>query len=250
MGDLHALGAARADAPAVHRPLGADARRGPDDRPQLVLHRRDLRHPLRRRHRPPLPAARLLLGTSSACTPTASRTRPRPSGGATRSRAWSSAASPPSCSSGSPTCCCARARGAGGSTRGSAAIPLLAVVLFITPIWIEPLFNKFGPMKDKVLESQILALADRAGIEGSRVYEVNKSVDTKTVNAYVTGFLEHQADRPLGHHPGQARLAPAAVRHGSRDGPLRARPRLAAHPAGLRGRPLRRLGDLPVRPAS
>lgn len=72
---------------------------------------------------------------------------------------------------------------------GLMSIPLLAFILFITPIWIEPLFNKFGPMKDKALESQILALADRAGIEGSRVYEVDKSVDTKTVNAYVTGFL-------------------------------------------------------------
>lgn len=72
---------------------------------------------------------------------------------------------------------------------GLMSIPLLAFILFITPIWIEPLFNKFGPMKDKALESQILALADRAGIEGSRVYEVDKSVDTKTVNAYVTGFM-------------------------------------------------------------
>lgn len=72
---------------------------------------------------------------------------------------------------------------------GLASIPLLAIVLFVTPVWIEPLFNKFGPMKDKALESQILALASRAGIEGSRVYEVEKSVDTKTVNAYVTGFL-------------------------------------------------------------
>lgn len=69
------------------------------------------------------------------------------------------------------------------------AIPLLAVLLVVTPIWIEPLFNKFGPMKDKTLEAQILALADRAGIEGSKVYEVAKSEDTKTVNAYVTGFL-------------------------------------------------------------
>jgi Zn-dependent protease with chaperone function len=69
------------------------------------------------------------------------------------------------------------------------AIPLLAVLLIVTPIWIEPLFNKFGPMKDKALEAQILGLADRAGIEGSRVYEVAKSEDTKTVNAYVTGFL-------------------------------------------------------------
>jgi Zn-dependent protease with chaperone function len=72
---------------------------------------------------------------------------------------------------------------------GLAAIPLLVFVLFITPIWIEPLFNDFGPMKDKALETRILALAGRAGIEGSRVYEVNKSVDTNTVNAYVTGFL-------------------------------------------------------------
>ncbi|HET9209189.1 MAG TPA: M48 family metalloprotease [Thermoanaerobaculia bacterium] len=71
---------------------------------------------------------------------------------------------------------------------GLAAFPLLVLLLFVTPIWIEPLFNQFGPMHDKALESRILALADRAGIEGSRVYEVNKSVDTKTVNAYVTGF--------------------------------------------------------------
>jgi len=70
-----------------------------------------------------------------------------------------------------------------------ATIPFLAFLLFVTPIWIEPLFNQFGPMKDKALERQILALADRAGIEGSRVYEVNKSVDTTTLNAYVTGFL-------------------------------------------------------------
>jgi STE24 endopeptidase len=71
---------------------------------------------------------------------------------------------------------------------GLTAFPLLLLLLFITPIWIDPLFNKFGPMKNKALESQILALADRAGIEGGRVYEVEKSVDTKTVNAYVNGL--------------------------------------------------------------
>lgn len=71
---------------------------------------------------------------------------------------------------------------------GLAAFPLLVLLLFITPIWIEPLFNQFGPMHDKALENRILTLADRAGIEGGRVYEVNKSVDTKTVNAYVSGF--------------------------------------------------------------
>ena len=70
-----------------------------------------------------------------------------------------------------------------------AAIPILFLVIVISPIWISPLFNDFGPMKDKSLESSILSLADKAGIEGSRVFEVNKSVDTKAVNAYVTGFM-------------------------------------------------------------
>ena len=71
---------------------------------------------------------------------------------------------------------------------GLATIPIATMVLVITPIWVDPLFNHFGPMKDKALEARILSLAQRAGIEGSRVYEVDKSVDTRTVNAYVTGL--------------------------------------------------------------
>jgi Zn-dependent protease with chaperone function len=71
---------------------------------------------------------------------------------------------------------------------GLLAIPFLFFVIMIEPVFIDPLFNDFGPMKDKALETKILALAERAGIEGSRVYEVNKSADTKHLNAYVTGF--------------------------------------------------------------
>jgi Zn-dependent protease with chaperone function len=68
-------------------------------------------------------------------------------------------------------------------------VPFLLVVFLIQPLWIAPLYNDFGPMQDPALEAKILALAERSGIEGSRVFEVAKSVDTKTVNAYVTGFL-------------------------------------------------------------
>lgn len=71
---------------------------------------------------------------------------------------------------------------------GILSVPLLLFMLLISPVWIDPLFNEFGPMKDKALEARILALADRAGIEGSRVYEVEKSVDTETLNAYVAGL--------------------------------------------------------------
>ena len=71
---------------------------------------------------------------------------------------------------------------------GLAAIPLSILALIVTPLWVEPLFNQFGPLENKALETQILALASRAGIDRSRVYEVKKSVETKKVNAYVTGF--------------------------------------------------------------
>jgi Zn-dependent protease with chaperone function len=70
---------------------------------------------------------------------------------------------------------------------GALALPFFLLVLLIGPVYIAPLFNKFGPMKDKALESQVLAVAAQAGVEGARVFEVNKSVDTEKVNAYVTG---------------------------------------------------------------
>ena len=71
---------------------------------------------------------------------------------------------------------------------GLTTAPIATFMLVISPIWIEPLFNHFDRMKDRVLEARILELASRARIPASRVYEVQKSVDTKTVNAYVTGI--------------------------------------------------------------
>jgi Zn-dependent protease with chaperone function len=71
---------------------------------------------------------------------------------------------------------------------GIATLPLATLALLVGPIWIAPLFDRFGPMQDKALEARILALAERAGIEGGRVYEVDKSKDTRLVNAYVTGI--------------------------------------------------------------
>jgi len=68
------------------------------------------------------------------------------------------------------------------------SIPIFFFVALVEPIWVEPLFNRFGPMQDKTLEAKILDLAHRAGIEGANVYEVNKSVDTNELNAYVTGI--------------------------------------------------------------
>jgi Zn-dependent protease with chaperone function len=69
------------------------------------------------------------------------------------------------------------------------AIPCAFFMAFVAPIWIDPLFNEFGPMTDQALERKLESLAERAGIPGSRIFEVNKSVDTRALNGYVTGFL-------------------------------------------------------------
>jgi Zn-dependent protease with chaperone function len=71
---------------------------------------------------------------------------------------------------------------------GLATAPIATFIMIIAPVWIDPLFNDFGPMQNRVLEQRIVKLADRAGIPGSRVYQVRKSEDTKTINAYVTGL--------------------------------------------------------------
>jgi Zn-dependent protease with chaperone function len=72
---------------------------------------------------------------------------------------------------------------------GLLILPFACFSALIAPIVIDPLYNDFGPMKDKRLEARIDALAHRAGIDGGKIFEVDKSRDTKTVNAYVTGLF-------------------------------------------------------------
>jgi Zn-dependent protease with chaperone function len=72
---------------------------------------------------------------------------------------------------------------------GLLAAPVLFFLALIKPIWIDPLFDEFGPMRDKQLESRILKVAARSGIDADRVYEVAASRKTRAVNAYVTGLL-------------------------------------------------------------
>jgi len=71
--------------------------------------------------------------------------------------------------------------------------PFMFLIMLVEPIWVEPLFNDFGPMKNKALEAKVLALADRAGIEGSHVFEVNKSVDTKNSMPMLRGSSAQNA---------------------------------------------------------
>ncbi|MBU0984312.1 MAG: M48 family metallopeptidase [candidate division Zixibacteria bacterium] len=69
------------------------------------------------------------------------------------------------------------------------AIPFLIVMMIVIPIYISPLFNDFGPLQDKALETEILALAESAGIHDADIFEVNASKQSAKLNAYVTGMF-------------------------------------------------------------
>ena len=69
-----------------------------------------------------------------------------------------------------------------------ASIPLLVLAILLAPVLIDPLFNKYRPLENEHLRDRLLTMARGAGIERSRVFEVDASVRTKGVNAFVTGL--------------------------------------------------------------
>ncbi|MCB2230024.1 M48 family metallopeptidase [bacterium] len=69
------------------------------------------------------------------------------------------------------------------------AIPFAILIIVVAPVLISPLFNDFTPLEDKHLESEILTLADKAGIHGSDVFQVDASKQSTKINAYVTGLF-------------------------------------------------------------
>jgi STE24 endopeptidase len=59
---------------------------------------------------------------------------------------------------------------------------------YASPLLIEPLFNTFKPLPQGQLRSDVLELADEAGVEVGEVYEMDASRRTTASNAYVAGL--------------------------------------------------------------
>jgi Zn-dependent protease with chaperone function len=68
------------------------------------------------------------------------------------------------------------------------SIPVSIFLIVVTPVLFDPLYNDFKPLRDERLRTELLLLAEKSGIEGGRVFQVDKSKQTKTMNAYVTGL--------------------------------------------------------------
>jgi STE24 endopeptidase len=69
-----------------------------------------------------------------------------------------------------------------------AVIAVSAVFVYAAPLVIEPLFNRFDELPDGPLRSDVIELADRAGVEVGEVYRVDASRRTTGANAYVAGL--------------------------------------------------------------
>jgi STE24 endopeptidase len=71
----------------------------------------------------------------------------------------------------------------------AAVIVLFGVVtIWLFPVVIDPLFNKFEPLRPGPTRSDVLELADRAGVDVGEVYRVDASRRTTAANAYVGGL--------------------------------------------------------------
>ncbi len=66
------------------------------------------------------------------------------------------------------------------------AFNLLA--LFVYPIWIAPLFNRFTPLADAAMQMRIQALLERCGFRASGLFVMDGSKRSSHGNAYFTGF--------------------------------------------------------------
>jgi STE24 endopeptidase len=62
------------------------------------------------------------------------------------------------------------------------------VTIWLYPVLIDPVFNKFDRLPNGPLRAEVLRLADRAGVDVGEVYRVDASRRTNAVNAYVNGL--------------------------------------------------------------
>ena len=69
------------------------------------------------------------------------------------------------------------------------AVLFMTVVVVISPVFVEPLFNTYKPITDSEIRNPILAMAQANQIPAKQVFQVDASRQTTRVSANVAGFL-------------------------------------------------------------
>jgi STE24 endopeptidase len=62
------------------------------------------------------------------------------------------------------------------------------IMLWLYPVLIAPLFNKFEPISDEALKDRIISLMGKAGLRVSGVFQMDAGKRSKHTNAYFTGI--------------------------------------------------------------
>ena len=62
------------------------------------------------------------------------------------------------------------------------------LMLWLYPIVIAPLFNKYEPVRDEDLKARIVALMEKVGLKTQGVYQVDQGKRSRHTNAYFTGL--------------------------------------------------------------
>lgn len=65
---------------------------------------------------------------------------------------------------------------------------LVFVLSFLAPVVLEPVFNRFSPLRDEALARELRQLAERAGVPVRDVLVADASRRTRKHNAYVSGL--------------------------------------------------------------
>lgn len=68
------------------------------------------------------------------------------------------------------------------------SIPVMIFIYILSPLYIDPIFNKFKPLEDGKVKSSIIELTKKANIKDCKIFLVDKSKDTSALNAYMTGI--------------------------------------------------------------
>lgn len=85
------------------------------------------------------------------------------------------------------------------------------MIMWLYPVLIAPLFNKFEPITDTALEQRIASLMERAGLAVKGVFQMDEGKRSKHTNAYFTGIGKTKRivlfDTLLASHPEQEILS-------------------------------------------
>lgn len=65
----------------------------------------------------------------------------------------------------------------------------ICFMIFVSPVFIEPLFNEYKPLDEGPVKTELLAMTRANGVVVDQVFQVDSSKQSKRISANVAGFM-------------------------------------------------------------